>query len=106
MHWQPLLPLDPPSALPPPPLPRRRRRSTPPRHCRPCPQPAFVDAPAWQPSAPAMAWGAPRGIDDLVERVRRSDPTLASLCVLRMRRVDEDGCRSLAEALAGAQMHG
>ncbi|KAI7843939.1 hypothetical protein COHA_002477 [Chlorella ohadii] len=49
-----------------------------------------------------MAWGAPRGIDDLVERVRRSDPTLASLCVLRMRRVDEDGCRSLAEALAAS----
>lgn len=49
-----------------------------------------------------MAWGAPRGIDDLVERVGRNDPALTSLCVLRMRRVDEDGCRRLAEALAGA----
>lgn len=49
-----------------------------------------------------MAWGAPRGIDDLVERVGRSDPTLASLCVLRMRRVDDDGCRRLAQALEGA----
>ncbi|PRW56025.1 hypothetical protein C2E21_5187 [Chlorella sorokiniana] len=48
-----------------------------------------------------MAWGAPRGIDDLVERVGRSDPSLTSLCVLRMRRVDDDGCRRLAEALAG-----
>lgn len=49
-----------------------------------------------------MAWGAPRGIDDLVERVGRSDPTLTSLCVLRMRRVDDDGCRRLAQALGGA----
>lgn len=47
-----------------------------------------------------MAWGAPRGVDDLVDRVGRSDPSLTSLCVLRLRRVDEAGCRQLAAALA------
>lgn len=33
--------------------------------------------------------------------MRRNDPTLTSLCVLRMRRVDEAGLRQLAAALAG-----
>lgn len=87
-------PVPPHSMLPPPPL-------TPPLTP---PLPASTAPAALSPSQPtagAMAWGAPRGIDDLVERVGRNDPALTSLCVLRMRRVDEDGCRRLAEALAG-----
>lgn len=48
-----------------------------------------------------MAWGAPRGIADLVERVRRSDPSLTSLCLLRGRRFNDDDAAQLCEALAG-----
>lgn len=48
-----------------------------------------------------MAWGAPKGVGDLVERVQRSDPSLKSLCILRVRKVDEAGCMQLADALAG-----
>lgn len=33
-----------------------------------------------------MAWGAPRGVDDWVERLNAQDPTLVSLHVFKSRR--------------------
>ena len=46
----------------------------------------------------AMVWGAAqRGIDDLVERLERNDPTCTTLCLLRGRRfTDEDASRFAA----------
>jgi hypothetical protein len=42
----------------------------------------------WTPCSCAtehMAWGARKGVDDLVERLARDDPTLTSLHVFRAR---------------------
>ena len=46
-----------------------------------------------------MAWGAPRGIADLVARVGHNDASLQSLCLMRGRHFDDAGARQLCEAL-------
>lgn len=46
-----------------------------------------------------MVWGNRRGIDDLVDRISRNDPTLPSLCLLSSRTLDEDGAVALCRAL-------
>lgn len=48
-----------------------------------------------------MAWGARRGVDDLVARVRAGDPGLTSLTVLRGRAFGDAECGALAAALRG-----
>ena len=47
-----------------------------------------------------MAWGAPRGIDDLVARVASNDPTLTALALLPGRAVDSAAAAALFQALA------
>ena len=47
-----------------------------------------------------MAWGAPRGIADLVARVGHNDPSLQSLCMMRGRQFDDAAASQLCEALA------
>ena len=47
-----------------------------------------------------MAWGAPRGIDDLVARVRANDAALPSLCLLPTRRFNAADAAALCEALS------
>jgi len=47
-----------------------------------------------------MAWGAPRGLDDLVSRLHSNDPTLQALYLLRTRRLDEPDFVALCGALA------
>ncbi|KAL4457528.1 hypothetical protein ABPG75_012393 [Micractinium tetrahymenae] len=46
------------------------------------------------------AWGAPRGVADLVQRVASNDPTLRSLCLMRGRRFEESDALELCQALA------
>lgn len=58
-----------------------------------------------------MAWGTARnaGIDDIVDRLRRNDPGLTSLYLMRTRRFDESDARALGEVLAAnktlAELH-
>lgn len=58
-----------------------------------------------------MAWGTARntGIDDIVERLRRNDPGLTSLYLMRNRRFDDGDARALGEVLAAnttlAELH-
>lgn len=47
-----------------------------------------------------MAWGAKRGVEDLLERLRSDDPALTSLCLLRQRRFEEADAVAFAAALA------
>lgn len=47
-----------------------------------------------------MVWGAPRGVQDIVERLQKNDATLQSLCLLRQRRFEEADARLLCETLA------
>ena len=47
-----------------------------------------------------MAWGAPRGIADLVARVGHNDASLQSLCLMRGRQFDDAAASQLCEALA------
>ena len=47
-----------------------------------------------------MAWGAPRGIADLVARVGHNDASLQSLCLMRGRQFDDVAASQLCEALA------
>jgi hypothetical protein len=48
-----------------------------------------------------MAWGAPRGIDDLVARIRANDAALRSLCLMRGRRFGPADAAALCDALVG-----
>jgi hypothetical protein len=66
-----------PAARAPPPLP-------------PPPPPPGGTAGAGCSRARAMVWGAgPRGLDDIVQRLHANDPKLASLTIMRFRRLDE-----------------
>lgn len=47
-----------------------------------------------------MVWGAPRGIDDILARVRANDASLTSLYLMRQRRFEEADARALCDALA------
>ena len=46
-----------------------------------------------------MAWGAPRGIDDIVSRVRANDANLTSLYLMRQRRFELADANALCDAL-------
>lgn len=46
-----------------------------------------------------MAWGAPRGIDDIIARVRANDASLASLYLMRQRRFELADANALCAAL-------
>ena len=46
-----------------------------------------------------MAWGAPRGIDDIITRVRANDPSLTSLYLMRQRRFELADAKALCDAL-------
>lgn len=49
-----------------------------------------------------MAWGAaPRGIDDLLERLQRNDASLSSLCLFRSRKFGAAEARALCQVLSG-----
>jgi len=45
-------------------------------------------------------WGVPRGIDDLVARVRANEAALTSLCLLPTRTVSDVDAASLGDAIA------
>ena len=47
-----------------------------------------------------MVWGAPRGIDDIVTRLRSNDANLQSLYLMRQRRFEKADARALCDALA------
>jgi Ran GTPase-activating protein (RanGAP) involved in mRNA processing and transport len=46
-----------------------------------------------------MAWGAPRGIDDIIARVRANDASLTSLYLMRQRRFELADANDLCDAL-------
>jgi hypothetical protein len=37
-----------------------------------------------------MAWGAPRGLEDVAARLRADDPALTSLHIMRFRRLNDE----------------
>ena len=47
-----------------------------------------------------MVWDAPRGIDDIVARLRDNDASLQSLYLMRQRRFEEADAKALCEALS------
>ena len=51
-----------------------------------------------------MMWGsATTGIDDLTARIQRSDPDLATLHVMRHRRVNDEVCADTGNSMGGEQ---
>lgn len=46
-----------------------------------------------------MVWGQPQGIDDIVARISRNDPSMSSIYLMRNRRFDEGDVEKLADAL-------
>lgn len=46
-----------------------------------------------------MVWGQPQGIDDIVARLSRNDPSISSLYLMRNRRFNEGDILKLADAL-------
>lgn len=47
-----------------------------------------------------MVWGKPQGIDDIVERLRRNDPSMKSLYLMKHRRFNEADAEILSKVVS------
>lgn len=52
--------------------------------------------------AARMAWGAPRGLEDVNARLRAGDPKLTALHIMRFRRLNDEVRAACAQTRAGA----